>query len=108
MLSLFNESLCYGSTLALQDLLPEETCLLAHQIVRHIKDFRILDSLPRRQPENIVSLIGYKGKTITYENDSIYRHLSINHHQSLNQQQHIIELNDIPDMDNLYYKKWYC
>ena len=40
ILSLFNEFLCYGSTLALQDLLPDETCLLAHLIVRHVKDFR--------------------------------------------------------------------
>lgn len=71
MLSLFNEALCYGSTLALQDLLPEETCSLAHQIVRHVKDFRILDSLPRRQPENTVSLLGYKGTNIIYQEDSL-------------------------------------
>jgi len=49
MLALFNEALCYGSTLALQDLLPEETCSLAHQMVRHVKDFRILEHLPRTQ-----------------------------------------------------------
>jgi protein Lines len=49
MLQLFNEALCYGSTLALQDLLPEETCSLAHQIVRHVKDLRILESMPRQQ-----------------------------------------------------------
>lgn len=47
MLQLFNEALCYGSTLALQDLLPEETCSLAHQIVRHVKDLRLLESMPR-------------------------------------------------------------
>lgn len=34
LLSLFNEVLCYGSTLALQDMLPEDTCQLAHLIVR--------------------------------------------------------------------------
>lgn len=48
MLQLFNEALCYGSTLALQDILPEETCSLAHQIVRHVKDYRILESMPRQ------------------------------------------------------------
>lgn len=51
MLQLFNEALCYGSTLALQDLLPEETCSLAHQIVRHVKDLRILESMPRLQQQ---------------------------------------------------------
>ncbi|GLV45542.1 lines [Carabus blaptoides fortunei] len=51
LLSLFNEVLCYGSTLALQDLLPEETCALAHLIVRYVKDFRLLDSLPYRRNE---------------------------------------------------------
>ncbi|XP_030387846.1 protein lines [Scaptodrosophila lebanonensis] len=66
MLCLFNEALCYGSTLALQDTLPEETCKLAHQIVRHVRDFRILESLPRHQPENNVGLIGYNGLPITY------------------------------------------
>lgn len=68
MLCLFNEALCYGSTLSLQDMLPDETCLLAHQIVRHVKDYRILESLPRRQPENIVGFIGYKHRAITYIN----------------------------------------
>ncbi|XP_014360179.2 protein lines [Papilio machaon] len=42
LLSLFNEVLCYGSTLALQDILPEEICCLAHSIVRYVKDFRLL------------------------------------------------------------------
>ena len=66
MLCLFNEALCYGSTLALQDMLPDETCKLAHQIVRHVKDNSILESLPRRQPENIVGLIGFKRKPVNY------------------------------------------
>jgi hypothetical protein len=57
MLQLFNEALCYGSTLALQDLLPEETCSLAHQIVRHVKDYRILESMPR-QTNHITSSSG--------------------------------------------------
>ncbi|XP_068892434.1 protein lines [Tenebrio molitor] len=51
LLSLFNEVLCYGSTLALQDMLPEDTCQLAHLIVRYVKDFRLLDSLPYRRSE---------------------------------------------------------
>lgn len=51
LLSLFNEVLCYGSTLALQETLPEETCQLAHLIVRYVKDFRLLDSLPYRRSE---------------------------------------------------------
>lgn len=48
LLSLFNEVLCYGSTLALQEILPEEPCLLAHYIVRAVKDRRLLDALPYR------------------------------------------------------------
>ncbi|XP_058797701.1 protein lines [Phymastichus coffea] len=48
LLGLFNEVLCYGSTLALQDILPEEPCLVAHSIVRAVKDGRLLDSLPYR------------------------------------------------------------
>lgn len=71
MLCLFNEALCYGSTLSLQDMLPDETCLLAHQIVRHVKDFRILESLPRRQPENIVSFIGFTNQPIHYEGSTL-------------------------------------
>lgn len=48
LLSLFNEVLCYGSTLALQDMVPDDTCQLAHLIVRYVKDYRLLDSLPFR------------------------------------------------------------
>ncbi|XP_018310692.1 protein lines [Mycetomoellerius zeteki] len=48
LLRLFNEVLCYGSTLALQDVLPDEPCSLAHLIVRAVKDWRLLDSLPYR------------------------------------------------------------
>lgn len=69
MLTLFNEALCYGSTLALQDLIPEETCSLAHQIVHHVQDFRILDSLPRRHTENPVGLIEYIGRPVQYGNE---------------------------------------
>ncbi|EDV98417.1 protein lines [Drosophila grimshawi] len=76
MLCLFNEALCYGSTLALQDMLPEETCKLAHQIVCHVRSLRILESLPRRQPENIVGLIGYNGVPINYVNGSLIASIS--------------------------------
>ncbi|XP_073814072.1 protein lines homolog [Musca autumnalis] len=79
MLCLFNEALCYGSTLALQDMLPDETCMLAHQIVRHVKDFRILESLPRRQPENIVGFIGFKRKPVSYAAQSLQHH-TYGHH----------------------------
>lgn len=48
LLNLFNEVLCYGSTLALQDVLPDEPCSLAHLIVRAVKDFRLLDAIPYR------------------------------------------------------------
>ncbi|CAH1161612.1 unnamed protein product [Phyllotreta striolata] len=54
ILSLFNEVLCYGSTLALQDMLPEDTCQLAHLLVRYVKDYRLLDSLPFRRNEGLV------------------------------------------------------
>ncbi|XP_060520413.1 protein lines [Cylas formicarius] len=53
ILSLFNEVLCYGSTLALQDLLPEDTCQLTHLIVRYVKDYRLLDSLPHRRDQGV-------------------------------------------------------
>ncbi|XP_011880045.1 PREDICTED: protein lines [Vollenhovia emeryi] len=48
LLGLFNEVLCYGSTLALQDVLPDEPCSLAHLIVRAVKDWRLLDAMPYR------------------------------------------------------------
>ncbi|KAK9881576.1 hypothetical protein WA026_016450 [Henosepilachna vigintioctopunctata] len=51
LLSLFNEVLCYGSTLALQDLLPDDTCRLAHFVIRYVKDHALLDSLPFRCSE---------------------------------------------------------
>lgn len=48
LLSLFNEILCYGSTLALQDMLPDDICKLAYVIVRYVKDARLLEKLPYR------------------------------------------------------------
>lgn len=53
LLSLFNEVLCYGSTLALQDMLPDDTCRVAHLMVRYVKDFRLLDSLPYRRSDGL-------------------------------------------------------
>lgn len=58
LLSLFNEVLCYGSTLALQDILPEETCSLAHSIVRFVKDFRLLHDVQVRNPCSGFPFIG--------------------------------------------------
>jgi hypothetical protein len=72
MLQLFNEALCYGSTLALQDLLPDETCSLAHKIIRHVKDNRILESMPRQinstndSDDNLKTLIGLDCESVIY------------------------------------------
>ncbi|XP_050303825.1 protein lines [Anthonomus grandis grandis] len=52
LLSLFNEVLCYGSTLALQDMVPDETGRLAHLVVRYVKDYQLLDRLPYRRDHN--------------------------------------------------------
>ena len=46
VLDLYNEVLCYGSTLALQDVLAEEPCNLAHLIIRTLKDRRFLENVP--------------------------------------------------------------
>lgn len=67
MLTLFNEALCYGSTLSLQDIIPDETCNLAHRIIKHMKDdspMGLLYSVPTRHTENPVSLIGYAGQSV--------------------------------------------
>lgn len=72
MLQLFNEALCYGSTLALQDALPDETCSLAHQIIRHVKDCRILESMPRQinstndSDDNLKTLIGLDCESVIF------------------------------------------
>ncbi|XP_072933848.1 protein lines [Epargyreus clarus] len=62
LLSLFNEVLCYGSTLALQDILPEEICCLAHSIVRYVKDFRLLSDV---RVQNSRSSFGFLGHNCT-------------------------------------------
>ncbi|XP_068200172.1 protein lines [Palaemon carinicauda] len=46
VLDLYNEVLCYGSTLALQDVLAEEPCNLAHLLIRAVKDRRLLECVP--------------------------------------------------------------
>ncbi|CAH2269997.1 jg6472 [Pararge aegeria aegeria] len=59
LLSLFNEVLCYGSTLALQDILPEEICCLAHSIVRYVKDFRLLSEVRVQSSRSGFSFLGH-------------------------------------------------
>lgn len=49
MWDLFNEVLCYGSTLALQEVLAEEPCSLATIIIRSIKDSHLLSTIPSRK-----------------------------------------------------------
>ncbi|XP_050094467.1 protein lines [Anopheles aquasalis] len=73
MLTLFNEALCYGSTLALQDLIPEEVGSLAHNIVRSVKDYRILDKMPKSTYSNHLGLLGYKGEVVRYQNRRLSR-----------------------------------
>ncbi|CAH1179524.1 unnamed protein product [Phaedon cochleariae] len=70
LLSLFNEVLCYGSTLALQDMLPDETCQLAHLIVRYVKDYRLLDSLPVRRSEE-VTVNSFAGPVMNVNSSSV-------------------------------------
>ncbi len=55
MINLFNEVLCYGSTLALQDFLPDEPCNLAHLVIRHVRVERLLDRAPLQSGQNSVS-----------------------------------------------------
>lgn len=70
ILTLFNESMCYATTLALQSdsELPTETTRLANEIFNSVKSQRIFNSLPVQQnlPENEIGFIGYKGPTIEY------------------------------------------
>uniref|UniRef100_A0A182SMS6 Protein Lines N-terminal domain-containing protein n=1 Tax=Anopheles maculatus TaxID=74869 RepID=A0A182SMS6_9DIPT len=73
MLTLFNEALCYGSTLALQDLIPEEVGSLAHNIVRSVKDYRILDKMPKSSYSNHLGFLGYQGELVRYQNRRLAR-----------------------------------
>ncbi|KFB53862.1 hypothetical protein ZHAS_00022303 [Anopheles sinensis] len=76
MLTLFNEALCYGSTLALQDLIPEEVGSLAHNIVRSVKDYRILDKMPKSSYSNHLGFLGYQGQVVRYEDRRLQRVVS--------------------------------
>lgn len=71
MLTLFNEALCYGSTLALQDFIPDEVGSLAHNVVRCVKDHRILDKMPKSTYTSTLGFIGYKGENIRYHNNRL-------------------------------------
>lgn len=81
MLELFNEALCYGTTLSLQDMLPSETCALATKIIRHVKDNRcpLLESLPRQinltnqSDDDLKTLIGLNCETVVISPDSLER-----------------------------------
>uniref|UniRef100_A0AAG5DMA7 Uncharacterized protein n=1 Tax=Anopheles atroparvus TaxID=41427 RepID=A0AAG5DMA7_ANOAO len=73
MLTLFNEALCYGSTLALQDLIPEEVGSLAHNIVRSVKDYRILDKMPKSSYSNHLGFLGYQGQMVRYQDRRLQR-----------------------------------
>lgn len=50
ILDLFNEVLCYGSTLALQEVLAEEPCNLAHMLIRAVNSKHLLGFVPCGQP----------------------------------------------------------
>ncbi|XP_058171590.1 protein lines [Anopheles ziemanni] len=76
MLTLFNEALCYGSTLALQDLIPEEVGSLAHNIVRSVKDYRILDKMPKSSYSNHLGFLGYQGQMVRYQDRRLQRVVS--------------------------------
>lgn len=65
LLSLFNEVLCYGSTLALQDILPEEICSLAHSIVRFVKDFRLLNNVRVQNSRSGFGFLGHDCRVVT-------------------------------------------
>lgn len=73
ILTLLNESLCYGTTLALQSVLPEETNILANKIFNCVKSRSIFNSLPQSTatPMNDIGFIGYKRPTIAYSVNSL-------------------------------------
>ncbi|CRK88045.1 CLUMA_CG001831, isoform A [Clunio marinus] len=92
MLQLFNEALCYGSTLALQDMMPEDTCELAHKIIRHVKDNRILETMPRQinstnhSDDNLKTFIGLDCESVIFSPNSLTTQClstSLNDHPSV-------------------------
>lgn len=72
ILTLFSASLCYTTTLALQNEVPPATTRLAIEIFNHVKNRKIFSSLPLPDTEarNDISFIGYKHSTIVYELNS--------------------------------------
>ncbi|XP_055691962.1 protein lines [Lutzomyia longipalpis] len=71
MLTLFNEALCYGSTLALQDLLPKATCSFAAQIVLQVRRGWLLRSLPQERVDNHVNFTGRRGENVSYDEHTL-------------------------------------
>lgn len=71
MLTLFNEALCYGSTLALQDFIPDEVGSLARNVVRCVRYHQILDKMPKSTYTSPLGLIGYKGELIRYHDSRL-------------------------------------
>lgn len=77
ILTLFNESLCYGTTLALQSVLPEETNKLANEVFNSVKSQRIFSSVPRLAMAESSNDFGFGGgyggsserRTIAYSVD---------------------------------------
>lgn len=62
-LSSFNEVLCYGSALGLQEYPPEDSCKAAHYVMSRVKNMRLLDHLPfRRENSNFTNLNGEADK----------------------------------------------
>lgn len=49
IINLFNESLCYTTTLAVQGTMQEEPCMLARELVKVVKTKNLLNSMPFRK-----------------------------------------------------------
>ncbi|XP_052873277.1 protein lines [Anopheles cruzii] len=72
MLTLFSEALCYGSTLALQDFIPETVGKLAENVVKSVKD-GILNNIPKATYSNHIGFLGYKGPVVRYHDRRLQR-----------------------------------
>lgn len=64
ILDLFNEFLCYGTTLALQEELDEKACELAHVIVRGVKDRQLLNAVPYKESSDGFGGSGNEGDKV--------------------------------------------
>lgn len=49
IINLFNESLCYSTTLAVQGTMQEEPCMLARELVKVVKTKNLLSNMPFRK-----------------------------------------------------------